>query len=56
MPFVNNKLLADHYASKGQYLVYLPDFMDGSAASVSLLSNLDGLMKRDGTSAWLWKP
>ena len=28
-PFVNNKILADHYASLGQYLVYLPDFMDG---------------------------
>lgn len=27
--FVNNQILADHYASLGQYLVYLPDFMDG---------------------------
>lgn len=27
--FVNNKILADNYASKGGYLVYLPDFMDG---------------------------
>ena len=27
--FVNNQILADHYASAGQYLVYLPDFMNG---------------------------
>lgn len=27
--FVNNKLLADHYASKGDYKVLLPDFMLG---------------------------
>ena len=27
--FVNNQILADHYASATQYLVYLPDFMDG---------------------------
>jgi hypothetical protein len=29
LPFINNQILADHYASAGQYLVYLPDFMDG---------------------------
>ncbi len=29
MPFINNKLLADHYAEKGNFLVYLPDFMKG---------------------------
>ncbi|KAK5047826.1 hypothetical protein LTR84_006491 [Exophiala bonariae] len=28
--FVNNQILADHYASMGQYRVYLPDFMDGA--------------------------
>lgn len=27
--FVNNRILADHYAEKGRYRVYLPDFMDG---------------------------
>lgn len=31
--FVNNQILADHYASAGQYLVYLPDFMDGQFAN-----------------------
>ena len=29
LPFVNNQILADHYASAGQFLVYLPDFQDG---------------------------
>jgi hypothetical protein len=26
---VNNRILADHYADKGKYLVYLPEFMNG---------------------------
>jgi hypothetical protein len=29
LPFVNNQLLADHYAEKSDYRVYLPDFMAG---------------------------
>jgi len=32
MPFVNNRILADHLAEKGHYTVYLPDFMKGSSA------------------------
>jgi dienelactone hydrolase len=27
--FVNNRILADHYADRGDYRVYLPEFMDG---------------------------
>ena len=27
--FVNNRILADHYAEKGRYGVFLPDFMKG---------------------------
>jgi hypothetical protein len=27
--FVNNRLLADHYAAKGDYKVLLPDIMNG---------------------------
>lgn len=27
--FVNNRILADHYADKGGYKVYLPEFMNG---------------------------
>lgn len=28
--FVNNRMLADSYAEKGDYRVYIPDFMDGT--------------------------
>ena len=28
--FVNNRILADHYAARGNFKVYLPDFMDGT--------------------------
>jgi dienelactone hydrolase len=31
--FVNNRILADHYADKGDYRVYLPDFMHGEQLS-----------------------
>lgn len=30
--FVNNQILADHYAARGDFKVYLPDFMDGKYA------------------------
>lgn len=33
LPFVNNQILADHYASAGEFIVYLPDFMDGTIGS-----------------------
>ncbi|OAA59900.1 stomatin family protein [Niveomyces insectorum RCEF 264] len=41
--FVNNRLLADHYADKGDYTVYLPDFMEGHAAPLSMLNSMRGL-------------
>ncbi|CAJ0549945.1 Ff.00g065400.m01.CDS01 [Fusarium sp. VM40] len=54
--FVNNRLLADHYASRGHFLVYLPDFMDGRPAPLWLLD----VMARfgDANSIWdlIWKP
>lgn len=31
--FINNQILADHYAAAGQYLVYLPDFQDGKLST-----------------------
>lgn len=31
--FINNKILADIYAAKGDYKVYLPDFMLGMSSS-----------------------
>ena len=43
--FVNNQILADHYAAAGQYLVYLPDFMDGKffvQVEMTLLWHTDG--------------
>ncbi|KAK3318108.1 Alpha/Beta hydrolase protein [Apodospora peruviana] len=38
--FVNNRILADHYAQKGDYLVYLPDFMRGHSAPLSMLDSV----------------
>jgi dienelactone hydrolase len=29
LDFINNKILADRYAKRGGFLVYLPDFMNG---------------------------
>ena len=37
--FVNNRILADHYADKGNFKVYLPDFMSGTCANVSDAAN-----------------
>ena len=36
--FVNNQILADHYASATQFLVYLPDFMNGILNETCLFS------------------
>jgi dienelactone hydrolase len=55
--FVNNKLLADHYASKGGFKVYLPDFMDGTAAPVWMIDSMAAITK-SGATIWenLQKP
>lgn len=51
--FVNNRLLADQYARRGNFLVYLPDFMDGRSAplwtlvSVSEVLDLTSGIKTD---------
>ncbi|KAF4978010.1 hypothetical protein FZEAL_5555 [Fusarium zealandicum] len=42
--FVNCRLLADHYADKSDYKVYLPDFMLGNAAPVSMLDRMQVAM------------
>ncbi|KAI1006465.1 hypothetical protein K3495_g1751 [Podosphaera aphanis] len=39
--FVNNRLLCDRYASNGNFLVYLPDFMNGSSVKVNTLLTMD---------------
>ncbi|KAL4867332.1 hypothetical protein BDV12DRAFT_209933 [Aspergillus spectabilis] len=43
--FVNNRLLADNYAEKGGFRVYLPDFMNGTAAPVWSLDSIRAVMK-----------
>lgn len=42
--FVNNKILADHYADKSDYRVYLPDFMKGHSAPVWMLDSMAKVM------------
>jgi hypothetical protein len=34
--FVNNRVLSDHYAKRGGFLVYLPDFMNGTSLSLTM--------------------
>src|ERR1700678_4039379 len=38
--FVNNRILADNYAQKGGFLVYLPEFMNGKQPALPLQSVL----------------
>ncbi|MCJ1476743.1 hypothetical protein MMC13_005412 [Lambiella insularis] len=52
--FVNNQILADHYASAAQFLVYLPDFMNGTAAPVRTMINMAHMW--DETGSWISKP
>ena len=52
--FVNNQILADHYASAGPFLVYLPDFHDGSASKVSTMKNM--ALLTDKNTSWLSTP
>ncbi|KAG4252932.1 hypothetical protein FPRO03_08381 [Fusarium proliferatum] len=54
--FVNNRLLADHYASRGDLLVYLPDFMDGRPAPLRLLDVMPRVGETSTIWDWLWKP
>ncbi|KAL1867168.1 hypothetical protein VTK73DRAFT_4280 [Phialemonium thermophilum] len=55
--FVNTRLLADRLAQRGGYRVYLPDFMEGCAAPLSMLDSTRGLFT--STSIWskiAWVP
>lgn len=57
LPFPNNKHLADTYAADGEYLVYLPDFMDGHSAPGWLVYVFPELLKTTGGIwTWLTKP
>ncbi|CAK7209975.1 hypothetical protein SCUCBS95973_000630 [Sporothrix curviconia] len=42
--FVNNRLLADHYADRGDYKVYLPEFMAGKAAPEYMIDTMRDLI------------
>ena len=55
-PFINNQLLADNYAAQGQWTVYLPDFMDGTAAPLWLIDMMAEAADTGKTASWLWKP
>ncbi|EFX05945.1 stomatin family protein [Grosmannia clavigera kw1407] len=50
--FVNNRLLADHYADKGDYKVYLPDFMLGRSTPADVIPSMRDLI----SGGLLWKP
>ncbi|KAK1141569.1 hypothetical protein N8T08_008984 [Aspergillus melleus] len=55
--FVNNRILADRYAEKGKYRVYLPDFMNGRPAPTWLIGTMRSLMKPKNTLFdWVTKP
>ncbi|PYH92901.1 alpha/beta-hydrolase [Aspergillus ellipticus CBS 707.79] len=54
--FVNNRILADHYADKGKYRVYLPDFMKGNAAPVWSIETLRAVMRTSSVMDWVTKP
>ncbi|KAL2870204.1 dienelactone hydrolase family protein [Aspergillus lucknowensis] len=54
--FVNNRILADHYAQRGKFRVYLPDFMKGTAAPVWGLDAIRAVMKTGSLLDWITKP
>ncbi|KAL1855407.1 hypothetical protein Plec18167_005909 [Paecilomyces lecythidis] len=54
--FPNNRFLADHYAEKGSYKVYLPEFMNGNAAPHWVPGMLSSLFEGGGLWTWLAKP
>ncbi|VUC30190.1 unnamed protein product [Clonostachys rosea] len=41
----NNRILADRYATKGQFLVYIPDFMNGHAVDSAAMELFDGIVE-----------
>jgi dienelactone hydrolase len=54
--FINNKILADHYAAKGGYTVHLPDFMAGASAPVGLLDSIHAVQTSDSWAIKLYVP
>lgn len=56
LPFINNKHLADTYASQGGFLTYLPDFMDGRPAPVWMIKVFPEVLNTSSLWSWLVKP
>ncbi|KAL4796760.1 hypothetical protein BDV19DRAFT_387953 [Aspergillus venezuelensis] len=54
--FVNNRLLADHYADMGKFRVYLPDFMHGTAAPVWTIDTIRAVERTKTLWDWITKP
>ncbi|KAI9704710.1 MAG: hypothetical protein M1836_006490 [Candelina mexicana] len=51
--FSNTRVLADSYAKKGNFTVYVPDFMNGDHVNEDVLGTMDRLL---GPSSMLIKP
>ncbi|KAF2269868.1 alpha/beta-hydrolase [Lojkania enalia] len=49
---VNSRILADNFAKKGQWLVYLPDLMNSSAAPPSLMASIHALQLGGFAKYW----
>lgn len=49
----NNRILADNYAKKGNFRVYMPDFMNGHWLPHDLLDPIDTAM--DENQSMIWK-
>ncbi|KAE8440905.1 hypothetical protein EG329_006326 [Mollisiaceae sp. DMI_Dod_QoI] len=55
--FPNNRVLSDHYAKKGGFLVYCPDFMNGNSLDPRAIGLMDKIMEpAPFWSASLYKP
>ncbi|KEF62894.1 uncharacterized protein A1O9_00868 [Exophiala aquamarina CBS 119918] len=52
----NIRLLADSYADRTGMRVYVPDFMDGTAAPQWLMKHTDRIQSEGGWYGWLVKP
>ncbi|KAF2753211.1 dienelactone hydrolase family protein [Pseudovirgaria hyperparasitica] len=54
--FANNRALCDNYAKKSQCRVYLPDFMQDTPVSVTILPLLNNILRKNSWWNTLWKP
>ncbi|KAI1348533.1 dienelactone hydrolase family protein [Xylaria sp. FL0043] len=54
--FVNIRLMADSFAKKKDYRVYVPDFMKGNAAPVSMINSMQKVMAPKTWADTLSKP